>query len=188
MRFLSRIQKGSLLTPPSEKIRPKYTKLWLCCLCHLHLTCCQVHSLQGIQRHLGKCRQSIFKRKTEEVNSSSLKHECYKYQRLMTSNCRSISTWASPFWVTGWLSTIMCYAISDTHQPLLSILKGYIPFRYFALLSKSHLQPESHFPCSTKVVAAPVVLSVLTFLSQALKLTATACLYMSTYLFIFYHF
>lgn len=101
----------------------------------------------------------------------------------MTSNCRSISTWAFPFWVTGWLSTIMCYAISDTHQPLLSILKGDIPFRYFALLSKSHLQPESHFPRSTKVVAAPVVLSVLTFLSQALKLIATACVYIYIYLF-----
>lgn len=102
----------------------------------------------------------------------------------MTSNCGSISTWAFPFWVTGWLSTIMCYAISDTHQPLLSILKGDIPFRYFALLSKSHLQPESHFPRSAKVVAAPVVLSVL-HISLASSQINIHCVRICIYMYLF---
>lgn len=55
---------------------------------------------------------------------------------------------------------------SVTHTTSPVYLGGETPFRYFAFLSKSHLPPESQFLHSIKVIAAPVVLSALTFLLQ----------------------
>ena len=75
---------------------------------------------------------------------------------------------------------------SVTHTTSPVYLRGEIPFRYFAFLCKSHLPPESHFLLGTKVIAAPVVLSALTFSSQEalLKLTATVYIYMFSLCFL----